>query len=370
MKNKKSNIALFSDRNTKSVMSIWGEKKYSTVLIGLCLLCAVTHAGYMLFFAFANINFMAVFNIFSTLFYCLLIYLTRIHKHSLVGMGLCVEIMLHVGMAVINIGWGYGFELQLFAVIAISFFLPYRKSSSVYYISLFAIAEFFLLYAETNIFDPIYNSYISASARTVMYLFNCCLTIIPLFLESFLFRVSSDHSTQVLTDENKDLSVLATVDPLTNLYNRRYIESKFEIAYRRRENEDEPFCIVIGDIDDFKVVNDTYGHDCGDYVLKTVSGIIKSSLRATDCIARWGGEEIMILLNSTDVGNAIQTMERIRIDISEYNFEHNGTHLNITMTFGLSWSRSDVATMLKQADEHLYYGKKNGKNQVVYDIGN
>lgn len=370
MKQKKGKLKLFDDRTAKSAVSIWGEKKYSKALSVLSLLCVVIHLTYAGFYRFSEINFMAVFNIISSLFYGLMFFLSLKKKFLPVGMGLCLEIMLHVGFSIIFVGWGCGFELQLFAVMAISFFLPYKKSSSIYFISLFSIAEFFLLYAETNIFDPLYDGYISSSLKTFVYLLNCCVTIVPLFIELFLFRVSFDKSAKVLTDKNKDLSVLATVDPLTKLYNRRYIEAKFEEAYYKRENNEEPFCIVIGDIDDFKSINDTYGHDCGDYVLKTISELIRSSLRTTDCISRWGGEEIMILLNSTDVGSAIQTIERIRIDISEHEFSYENKAFGMTMTFGVSWSRSDIPTMLKQADDHLYYGKNNGKNQVVYDIGN
>lgn len=118
------------------------------------------------------------------------------------------------------------------------------------------------------------------------------------------------------------------------------------------------------DIDHFKKVNDTYGHDVGDYVLESISKIIKTSVRETDIFARWGGEEFLILCAEINIENTEILAEKLRESIGTYNFENVG---NITASFGVTIydEKDDRDTFLKRVDEALYEAKENGRNRVV-----
>ncbi|MCK4796958.1 MAG: GGDEF domain-containing protein, partial [Spirochaetes bacterium] len=122
------------------------------------------------------------------------------------------------------------------------------------------------------------------------------------------------------------------------------------------------------DIDDFKKFNDTYGHDCGDFILVSIANTIKSILREQDNVARWGGEEFLLLLPDSNMEGAKITSEKIREKIASTPYYYNDIKLEVTMTFGVSVFDNDsidIDYYIAKADKALYKGKKSGKNCVV-----
>jgi len=126
------------------------------------------------------------------------------------------------------------------------------------------------------------------------------------------------------------------------------------------------------DIDFFKKFNDTYGHECGDFVLISVANIIKQSLRETDVASRYGGEEFTVLLNNTGKEEAMSVAERIRTAIDEYDFVFNDQHLHVTISVGVSVfdTRTNIVNtpneFVNQADKGLYLSKSAGRNRVTF----
>lgn len=159
----------------------------------------------------------------------------------------------------------------------------------------------------------------------------------------------------------------ARIDPLTQLANRRAVQEKLTTEIHRFERSRTPFSIVLCDIDDFKKINDTYGHDCGDEVLGRIARILESKIRKLDTAARWGGEEFLILLTDTPPDGAHILTERIRLSIAETPFECDGSHFHISMTFGISVynNQTGLKDVIRQADDALYEGKRTGKNRVI-----
>jgi len=179
------------------------------------------------------------------------------------------------------------------------------------------------------------------------------------------------NSAQLIIDDitekkhlEEELRRLSLTDPLTNVYNRRlFIQTlEREIARVERQNNGR-FCIAMLDIDHFKNVNDRFGHASGDIVLKGLTETIKKRLRGTDCLARWGGEEFMILFPCTQINEALLLVEELRKRISrmELPFENN-----ITVSFGVVEYRSGDTTdsIIQGADNLLYAAKKAGRNCV------
>ena len=164
---------------------------------------------------------------------------------------------------------------------------------------------------------------------------------------------------------------LAVTDELTGLYNRRYFDRHLAVMLHKAQNQDRDMALMILDIDHFKAVNDTYGHDVGDAVLREFAGRLRRNIRGVDLACRFGGEEFVVLMPDTDFRQAELVAERVRQSIAERAFEVNaGRPLSVTVSAGaaLNESAADTPeTLIKRADVALYRAKREGRNRVVFD---
>ncbi len=161
---------------------------------------------------------------------------------------------------------------------------------------------------------------------------------------------------------------MSVLDGLTGLYNRRQFEIGLEQEYNRTKRHPSDFSLAILDIDFFKKVNDTYGHQYGDYVLKTVAELMKQSFRKTDLLYRYGGEELIMIMPETNIEGAVIPVQRLRRMVEEYNFDYNGVKAKVTVSIGLTMNYqnfNNAAEILKSADEALYKAKESGRNRVM-----
>ena len=183
----------------------------------------------------------------------------------------------------------------------------------------------------------------------------------------FLANEQIEKQKKELSIAYKKMEMLARTDPLTQLSNRRDFLEKFQHEIIRFERSGKPFSVVLGDIDDFKSVNDRYGHDCGDFVLVAIAQIFKSMIRKQDTVGRWGGEEFILLLPEAPLKGGETVAEGIRKRIAGEAFSYKEHQLSITITFGVCEYSAvlDIDTCIKRADEALYTGKHRGKNCVV-----
>ena len=158
---------------------------------------------------------------------------------------------------------------------------------------------------------------------------------------------------------------MAYTDALTGLINRRGMQQRLESELERARRYNRPFALILADIDHFKKVNDTYGHSVGDQVLREVAGRLAQNLRDSDSLARWGGEEFLILAPETNLHQAHLLAQRLREAISERPI----SGLVITLSLGVACYRQgdSVAGLLSRADEAMYQAKANGRNQVVLE---
>ena len=165
----------------------------------------------------------------------------------------------------------------------------------------------------------------------------------------------------------EELEKYVNYDSLTHLLNRKSINYYLNSIYKDVKNRHSALCVLLIDIDNFKKINDTYGHDCGDEVLKNISQIIVHGVNKNDNVFRWGGEEILVLLK-TGEKQAIEVAERIRKEVenSPINYRDE-TVVPVTITIGITQYREGISfqQMLDDVDAKLYYGKRDGRNQVV-----
>ncbi len=166
----------------------------------------------------------------------------------------------------------------------------------------------------------------------------------------------------------RDLQHDAERDGLTELHNRRAFEDRFRTESARAARSQRPFSVVLLDIDHFKKINDTHGHDTGDTVLRMIGQVLRSSLRGSDFAARYGGEEFVVLLPETDVKPASELAERLRKQVEAADLRAGGAALRVTASFGVATcpaSVRDPGSLVKTADEMLYKAKESGRNRVV-----
>ncbi|MEK6578942.1 MAG: GGDEF domain-containing protein, partial [Bdellovibrionota bacterium] len=166
-----------------------------------------------------------------------------------------------------------------------------------------------------------------------------------------------------------NLDLAAHTDPLTRVYNKGYLTEALEAEFKRAKALHQDFAILFLDIDYFKKVNDTYGHDAGDYVLKEFTALIRAGfLKPKDVFARYGGEEFVVLLSNTGGTAAAEIGEKIRAAIESHAFVYEGKRIPITSSLGVAELRPGIEsaqTLLKNSDKALYQAKQTGRNKVV-----
>lgn len=162
---------------------------------------------------------------------------------------------------------------------------------------------------------------------------------------------------------------LAVTDGLTKLYNRHYLDTHLKNLVTQSFESGRALSLIIMDMDHFKMVNDTYGHDVGDEVLRQLSGVIVKTIRSADLAARYGGEEFVVLMPETDAGRAYEAAERLRkmVEAHAFKVKHDVGVIHKTVSIGTSWLKEGDTpeTLLKRADNALYEAKNSGRNKVL-----
>lgn len=205
--------------------------------------------------------------------------------------------------------------------------------------------------------------------RTLVSLFLATLLILGAMIMLFLYRryrLRIRTETE-LREAYARMERMARYDNLTRLYNRHTILERIDIEMVRMGRTWRPFCLIMLDVDDFKHVNDTYGHDCGDQMLRHLSSLVRNQLRRADVAARWGGDEILIMLPETDMDGGAVLAAKLLSLVAETPLEYGDRTVFLTVTMGISvYNRpGPVSECIRGADRAMYAGKAMGKNVVV-----
>lgn len=187
------------------------------------------------------------------------------------------------------------------------------------------------------------------------------------------FDVPEENKLEVIKQINFMYSrtkYLSLTDELTGLSNRRCFENTFEKEFLRAQRYKNNLTLVMFDIDFFKHVNDNYGHQCGDYILKQVSNAALQTFRKTDTVFRFGGEEFVVILTETDIEQAVIPLERFRKTIETLDLNYQGQKINITVSIGACQLADDIDSkenFIEKADTALYRAKNEGRNKTILD---
>ena len=321
------------------------------------------HLSFIPLFFSIDLAFLAYFNFFSVTSWLVAFFLNRKGLHVEAIILLSIEVILHAFLATFYLGWDSGFHYYFIPFI-LFLFINHKQNLPTIWLEAATIFTFYLwLLLTTN--APGYQTGVATEVIDWFQFMNIAINFSAIGLLGYGLRTSSMRAEW-------EMEQLAKTDSLTGLYNRRKMYELIQSEQTRMRRSAKSFVLVITDLDLFKSINDQYGHDCGDYVLKEVSQLMTKTLRKQDILSRWGGEEFILLLPETDIAGARRVIEVLRKVIAEYKFQYLSKSFSVTMTFGMAlFDGSQSAEMvLKQADELLYKGKENGRNCIMTSMDN
>ena len=183
--------------------------------------------------------------------------------------------------------------------------------------------------------------------------------------DNFKDVINSVHKKNLILEEQ------SRTDPLTGVYNRRVLEERLDDELTRLKRYDTSFSVIFFDIDNFKSVNDDFGHEAGDRALKGLTKKVHDNLRKTDVFARFGGDEFMIVLTATTLKNAVHVAEKIHAAAANTEFSYEGRRVPVTLSMGVTEARktdTEITGILKRVDALMYRAKKAGRNQIKSDL--
>lgn len=324
------------------------------------------HLSFIYLFAYLSIPFMANYNIASTAIFFTAFIINRKGWHNLGLILILLEIPLHASLATHFIGWESGFYVYLMALIPLTFFNPALNHTGKIALAIL-IATYSLglkYYADTHQATV----FIAQDILNNLFYLNYFFFYVVLAFLSFYYSYAARKSEEALQHSYDQIDQLARTDPLTHLSNRRDTLETLQNMLTGKRAQDQSLAILLADIDNFKTFNDTFGHECGDFVLVAVADRFRKLLRPTDHIGRWGGEEFIIALPHSSVDEAKLIAEKLRREICQDKFEFRYHQHRISLTFGIAICQkdNDIQRCINQADKSLYAGKQAGKNQVRY----
>ncbi len=264
---------------------------------------------------------------------------------------LLVFLLLSGGIGNSGILWYYVYPpLVLFLVGA--------KVGSIIILGLLSLTGLLLFYPGVELMKAAYS---------VAFKIRFITSFLAVFLLTLFYEASRYKSQTSLTRLTRKYAELAHTDTLTGILNRRGMLPLLQAQYTYAESAEMPFSILIIDIDHFKRVNDTYGHACGDFVLKNVVQTITENIRQYDRVCRWGGEEFLILLPNTVNDGAARVAEKLRLAISHKQIEYDNKQIDVSISIG-GCGYQELPSMddiIKNADHNLYQAKTEGRNKAI-----
>ena len=260
-------------------------------------------------------------------------------------------------------GWSAGSPNILVPILPLVFFNIYEPPLGKLIYSFALVAFRVLLFAWSLRHAPVET--LDHADNLVFQILNSVVPLLILTIDCILFSSSIQASERALTINNQELHREAGTDPLTGLPNRRALLD--EIEQFLRDNPNGQFSVAIADIDFFKKVNDTYGHNCGDETLKALATLFMEAARDKYKLCRWGGEEFCFFMPGMNIDEAGREMNDLNIAVRKKKLRFGETDYSVTITIGVEENdfKSTLEQILDRADRKLYMGKVGGRDRVV-----
>ncbi len=329
---------------------------YWAMMSRIVVMAACIDASWIGMYALIGSPVLAWLNVISVAMYAAALAAIRNRRNTLAIVLIWTEVLCHAALGSILIGWESGFHYFLLLFIPAIVIGSDRRKGARMVIALFLFyAGLQWLCADLGALTPLRPWPLRiASWVNLVLIFGLFYTMAAFYRET------------VIVAESRLLKA-ATTDPLTGLANRSqfHVRALTEMSHSRRSNI--PVSLVLADVDFFKRINDTHGHDAGDKVLVRLAGLLRTSLRDVDVLARWGGEEFLALLPASDIESATEVAERLRKAVAAAHIDIGGQVVQVTMSFGISQilCTDDLLPATARADRALYESKRDGRNRVT-----
>ena len=363
-------------QNMQSILT--GEKTVSELdkYRFISVVLAFIHIALCICFYLYEYPILFIYNIFAVILYLIMGFrFTALREYALMYYCCYAEITFFSSFATLLAGWDWGFMIYLIALTPVSFYLAYSSpqfghgiKKPFFFVSLSMVVFVITRILSTRI-TPLYTERIFDQHMTLMYSVNAIISFFALLLFSILFTIEIRQNEIRLEEQYSLLESVSSKDPLTGLFNRRSMDKYLITALEQSKGDGLVFSVILGDIDDFKRVNDTYGHNIGDQVLMQVAKTISENASEGCRVCRWGGEEILIFIPENETVT-YEVAEKIRQSIEQIRVPFSADYVSVTMTFGIAEYSPGLPfnKLVSIADNRLYYGKRHGKNQVVSTI--
>ena len=360
-------------QNMQSILT--GEKTVSELdkYRFISVVLAFIHIALCICFYLYEYPILFIYNIFAVILYLIMGFrFTALREYALMYYCCYTEITFFSSFATLLAGWDWGFMIYLIALTPVSFYLAYSSpqfghgiKKPFFFVSLSMVVFVITRILSTRI-TPLYTERIFDQHMTLMYSVNAIISFFALLLFSILFTIEIRQNEIRLEEQYSLLESVSSKDPLTGLFNRRSMDKYLITALEQSKGDGLVFSVILGDIDDFKRVNDTYGHNIGDQVLMQVAKTISENASEGCRVCRWGGEEILIFIPENETVT-YEVAEKIRQSIEQIRVPFSADYVSVTMTFGIAEYSPGLPfnKLVSIADNRLYYGKRHGKNQVV-----
>lgn len=338
-----------------------------TVIVNFILL--VCHILFSFFFNINNVDIMYCYNFISIVVYIVGFFVLRKKLGALYVSMVYIELLVFMILAVICLGWEFGFQQYCIGFITTALFTDFYMSSvhklkkKTVIVMIMYVAMYIIMRIWTYGYEALYDVDNSLIERS-LYIINTIISFI------FLVMYSCFYSNTMFRLE-KTLIDVANIDALTGLKNRRRMQELLGTSFEERKKEPYNMCIAIIDVDNFKKINDKYGHDAGDKALKALANILLSlnEEKKGFHVCRWGGEEFLILYRKYDKNKKqiLSEFEELRQTVENNVIDSDGYEISYTITIGVAFcdNNCSVSEIIKRADRNLYRGKETGKNKVV-----
>jgi diguanylate cyclase len=313
---------------------------------------------YFLYFLSIGSTALAWVNVFGILLYISIFVLVRRRKLGLAITLFWLEVLPHAVLGTLLLGWGSGFHYIALVFVPMVMMTNSRLAGvgkSIFLVLVLASLEVILW--RQGPLAPI-----TEHQLLMVRWFNLLLFV-------FLMATLTTYYWGKIVSAEKRLRKLAVVDALTGLHNRHHFQQVWEMEMARLRRSGGQACVLMADLDHFKVINDTRGHVVGDQVLTEVSQVLKQGVRDVDALARWGGEEFLLLMPDTPLDVALLVAERLRTSIDCHRLDGEAGDVRITASFGLTQLRAadTLSLAIARADQAMYRSKTQGRNRVSHE---
>ena len=261
-------------------------------------------------------------------------------------------------------GWNCGGHNFILPLMVIALFYIHFSTAHKIFIIVLLFALRMLLYCYCRMQEPVYP--LETVPYVIFQIINTLFFFFNIAYACMLFSTNIQKAEKELRITNQELQKQALTDPLTTLYNRRFMMDILEKQIT--EHPKDVFAIALGDIDLFKKVNDTLGHNFGDQVLRDLSRLFKEKISDRGYVCRWGGEEFFFYFPNMNIDEAYEIIAGIHTAVGNTIIHYQEYSCSVTMTFGMEEYdySSSLVDLIKNADDKLYSGKKQGRNRIVF----